>query len=53
MGLLIFLIVAIVVIGLLVYAEGLLPMDPNFIRIVQVLTVLVGVLVIVNRAGLI
>jgi len=49
MSLLISLIIWIVVIALLVWAEGLLPIDPTVVRIIQAATAIIGVLLIAQR----
>lgn len=52
MSLLLFAIVVIVIVAMLVYAVDLLPMLGQFAGFIKVLVILVGVLMIVNRAGL-
>jgi len=51
MSVLILLIVALVVIGLLVYAEGLLPFDRRIVQLLQAATILLGAVVILQRLG--
>jgi hypothetical protein len=49
MSVLISLVIWIVIIGLLVWAEGILPIDPTVVRIIQAATAIVGVLLIAQR----
>lgn len=54
MSILIFAIIVVIVVALLVWAVDMLPMiGPPFSNIIKVLLVLLGVLVIVQRAGLV
>ena len=46
---LISLIIAIVVLAVLVWAEGLLPIDPWIVRIIQAATAIIGALLLVQR----
>jgi hypothetical protein len=52
MFLLITVIIWVAVIGLLVWAEGLLPIDPRVVRVIQAVTAIVGALLLIQRVGL-
>jgi|GEM_PF-4668544 len=51
---LIAIIVGILLIALLVYGEGYLspPLDAGLVRILQAVTIIIGALILVRRAGL-
>ena len=54
MSLIIFMVVVVIVLALVCYAISLLPMiEPPFKQIIMVLAILAGVIVILNRAGLV
>jgi hypothetical protein len=52
MSLLITVIIWIAVIGFLIWAEGLLPIDPRIVRVIQAATAIVGALLLIQRVGL-
>lgn len=53
MALLIFAIILLIVVALIVYAIGLLPLPDPFGRIIQALVILLAAILIADRAGLI
>ena len=55
MSILIFAIIILIVIALVVYAEGFLspPLDNSLVRIIQALTIIIGALLIANRSGIV
>lgn len=53
MTILIAAIIILVVIVLLVWAEGLLPIDARVVQLLQAATVIIGALIILQRVGLV
>lgn len=53
MSALVVIIVGLILIGVLVYGEGLLPIDPTLVRFIQAATVILGALLIAQRVGVI
>ncbi|MET0375663.1 MAG: hypothetical protein ABW128_15575 [Rhizorhabdus sp.] len=47
------LVVSLILIAALVWAEGLLPFDATMVRLIQALTAIVGILLIAQRAGVV
>jgi hypothetical protein len=52
MSILIFVILVIIILALLVWAVDMLPLGPPFNNILKVLVILIGVLLIAQKAGL-
>lgn len=52
MSIIIFAIVVLIIVALLCYAAGMIPLQPPFGVIIQILIVIVGVLAIGQRAGI-